>query len=179
MISLGSLGHQIVLGTVVLSIYSFCEPSKLVASDGQSKGDASADTADPKLGIGSHEAKLADVSLHYVVAGHGPLVMVTSPGWGIGSLYLQRGLAPLEKTFTVLYFDTRGSGGSSRPADTKQMSTAVMAGFTTSMLSTIIISLVMVWLLTDGRQASATGQDGHAQSKEAVSAPQEGNLPRR
>jgi DnaJ-class molecular chaperone len=58
------------------------------------------------------------------------------------------------------------------------VSTAVMAGFTTSMLSTIIISLVMVWLLTDGRQASATVQNGHAQSKEAVSAPQEGNLPR-
>lgn len=47
-----------------------------------------------------------------------------------------------------------------------------MAGFTKSMLSTIIISLVMVWLLTDGRQPSATGQNGYAQSKEAVSLPQ-------
>jgi len=59
------------------------------------------------------------------------------------------------------------------------VSTAVMAGFTTSMLSTIIISLVMVWLLTDSRQASATGQNGYAQSKEAASAPQAGTLPRR
>jgi alpha/beta hydrolase fold len=136
-----------VLGTVALSIYSFCEPPKLVASldldlsiysfcepaelvasvDGESDGGTSADTIDPKLSLGSHQAKLADVSLHYVVAGHGPLVLVTSPGWGIGSLYLQRGLVPLEKTFTVVYLDTRGSGGSSRPTDTKQMSMAVMA----------------------------------------------------
>jgi DnaJ-class molecular chaperone len=41
----------------------------------------------------------------------------------------------------------------------RRVSTAVMAGFTTSMVSTIIISLVMVWLLTDGRQASAIGED--------------------
>jgi proline iminopeptidase len=128
MISLGSLGHQIVIGTVALSIYSFGQPSKLVASiDGQSDEAWSANATDPKLAIGPHQAELGDVSLHYVVAGHGPLVLVTSPGWGIGSLYLQRGLAPLEKTFTVLYFDTRGSGGSSKPADPKQMSTAVMA----------------------------------------------------
>jgi proline iminopeptidase len=128
MISLGSISHQIVLGTVALGIYSLCEPSKLVASvDGKSDVPAPANTTDPKLAIGSHQAKLADVSLHYVVAGHGPLVLVTSPGWGIGSLYLQRGLAPLEKTFTVVYLDTRGSGGSSRPADAKQMSMAVMA----------------------------------------------------
>lgn len=128
MISLGSLGHQIQLGVFAFSIYSFCEPTKLVASaDGQPDGNASADAIDPKVAIGSHQAKLADVSLHYVVAGQGPLVFVTSPGWGIGSLYLQRGLAPLEKTFTVVYLDTRGSGGSSRPADTKQMSMAIMA----------------------------------------------------
>ena len=45
------------------------------------------------------------------------------------------------------------------------VSAAVMAGLTTSMLATIIISRVMVWLLTDGRQASATGQNEYAQSK--------------
>jgi proline iminopeptidase len=147
MISLRSINHQIVLGTVALSAYSFCEPPKLVASvdialsiysfcepservasvDGHSDDSTPADTIDPKLSLGSHKAKLADVTLHYVVAGQGPLVLVTSPGWGIGSLYLQRGLAPLERTFTVVYLDTRGSGESSRPADTKQMSMAVMA----------------------------------------------------
>jgi pimeloyl-ACP methyl ester carboxylesterase len=83
--------------------------------------------SDSKLTVGPHDAQLADVRLHYVVAGHGPLVLVTSPGWGCGSLYLQRGLTPLEERFTLLYIDTRGSGGSTRPEDSKQMGTAVMA----------------------------------------------------
>lgn len=84
--------------------------------------------ADPgKLAIGPHDAPLGDVHLHYVVSGHGPVVFATSPGWGFTSLYLQRGLVPLEKQFTMIYIDTRGSGGSTRPADSRQMSTAVMA----------------------------------------------------
>lgn len=82
---------------------------------------------DPKLAAGPHDAQLADVRLHYVVAGHGPLLVVTSPGWGIGSLYLQRGLTPLEQRFTLLYIDTRGSGESSEPGNSKQMGVAVMA----------------------------------------------------
>ena len=82
---------------------------------------------DSKLAVGPHDVQLADVRLHYIVAGHGPLLFVTSPGWGIGSLYLQKGLAPLEDRFTLLYLDTRGSGGSTRPEDSEQMSTAVMA----------------------------------------------------
>jgi hypothetical protein len=82
---------------------------------------------DSKLAVGPHDVQLADVRLHYIVAGHGPLLLVTSPGWGIGSLYLQRGLAPLEDQLTLLYLDTRGSGGSTRPEDSEQMSTAAMA----------------------------------------------------
>jgi len=61
----------------------------------------------------------------------------------------------------------------------RRVSAAAMMGFTTSMLSTIVISLVMVWLLTDGRQVSVIGQNAYAQPKDAVSAPQEGSLPRR
>jgi DnaJ-class molecular chaperone len=61
----------------------------------------------------------------------------------------------------------------------RRVGTAAMMGFTTSMLSTIVISLVMVWLLTDGRQASAIGHDRVGLSKGAVSAPQEGALPRK
>jgi hypothetical protein len=68
-----SIIRRFILGAVALTIQS-----------------ALADTNDPKLAVGSHQAELADVTLHYVVAGHGPLVFVTSPGWGIGSLYLQR-----------------------------------------------------------------------------------------
>ena len=41
----------------------------------------------------------------------------------------------------------------------RRVSTAAMTGFATSMLSTIVIALVMVWLLTDGRQTSPSGQN--------------------
>ena len=80
-----------------------------------------------RLAIGEHDAPVNDVQLHYTIAGHGPLVFVCSPGWGPGSLYLQRGLAPLEEHYTLLFIDTRGSGKSSKPADVKRMSGSDMA----------------------------------------------------
>jgi DnaJ-class molecular chaperone len=58
----------------------------------------------------------------------------------------------------------------------RRVSTAVMMGFTTSMLSTIVISFVMVWLLTEGQPSAATGQDAHGKE---VPAPLGGYLPRR
>jgi DnaJ-class molecular chaperone len=64
-----------------------------------------------------------------------------------------------------------------RKSARRRVSTAAMMGFTTSMLSTIVISLVMVWLLTDGRQVSVIGQNAYAQPKDAASAPQDGSLP--
>ena len=76
------------------------------------------------LAPGPHDAALGDVRLHYVVAGTGPLLIVPSPGWGPGSLYLQRGLAPLETHHTLVFVDSRGSGGSSRPADVDRMTFA-------------------------------------------------------
>jgi len=66
-----------------------------------------------------------------------------------------------------------------RKSARRRVGTAAMMGFTTSMLSTIVISLVMVWLLTDGRQASVIGENAYAQPQDAVSAPQEGSLPHR
>jgi pimeloyl-ACP methyl ester carboxylesterase len=45
----------------------------------------------------------------------------------VSSLYLQRGFAPLEKNYRLLFIDTRGSGESSRPADPGKMSGADMA----------------------------------------------------
>lgn len=80
-----------------------------------------------KLSPGGHDAPIRDVQLHYTIAGRGPLVFVCSPGWGPGSMYLQRGLAPLEDQFTLLFIDTRGSGKSSRPADPKLMGASDMA----------------------------------------------------
>src|SRR5262245_2942985 len=61
-----------------------------------------------------------------------------------------------------------------RKSARRGVSAAAMMGFATSMLSTIIISLVMVWLLTDGRQTSVIGQNAYAQPKEDVSVPQDG-----
>lgn len=90
-------------------------------------GAAEAGTPPLLLAAGPHDVALREVTLHYVVRGKGPLLFVTSPGWGFGSTYLQNGLAPLERTFTLVYLDTRGSGGSTRPADRSRMSQEVMA----------------------------------------------------
>lgn len=103
---------------LVFLLSSFCGFPKLFAA---SSNDVS------KLSPGDHTAAIDEIKLHYYVAGHGPLVLVTSPGWGIGSIYLQNGLAPLEQSFTLLFIDTRGSGKSTRPADDRQMGTDAMA----------------------------------------------------
>jgi pimeloyl-ACP methyl ester carboxylesterase len=75
---------------------------------------------------GEHSAEINGLKFRYVVAGRGPLLVVQAPGSGIGSSYLQNGLAPLEKNFTLLFYDPRGSGGSSRPASAMQMSISDM-----------------------------------------------------
>ena len=79
-----------------------------------------------RLSLGEHDTVLSGIRFHYVVVGHGPLLVVQAPGWGIGSTYLQTGLAPLEKHFTLLLYDPRGSGSSGRPADETQLSTSDM-----------------------------------------------------
>jgi pimeloyl-ACP methyl ester carboxylesterase len=78
------------------------------------------------LAPGQHYAQVNAVSICYNVAGSGPLLIIQAPGWGIGSSYLLNGLAPLAQHHTVLVYDTRGSGQSSRPTDAKRMSTADM-----------------------------------------------------
>lgn len=83
--------------------------------------------ASDALSAGEHQANINDVSLSYRVSGKGPILVVQAPGWGIGSEYLRRTLAPLEQNFTLVYYDTRGSGHSSRPKDTTKMSTIDMA----------------------------------------------------
>ncbi|RXH55369.1 alpha/beta fold hydrolase [Granulicella sibirica] len=86
-----------------------------------------AEAATQDLSVGSHFVELRDIRLHFVVAGQGPYVFVISPGWGLGSIYLQSGLAPLERHFTLIFMDERGNGESSRPNDSMMMSTATMA----------------------------------------------------
>jgi proline iminopeptidase len=86
-----------------------------------------AESAMNRLSSGAHDADLGEVKIHYVVRGHGPVLLATSPGWGATSSYLQKGLTPLEEVRTVVYVDTRGSGGSSLPANREHMSQSDMA----------------------------------------------------
>jgi Predicted hydrolases or acyltransferases (alpha/beta hydrolase superfamily) len=76
---------------------------------------------------GTHKALLNGVQLHYEVEGHGPPLFIVSPGWGVGSGYLKRGLSFLSKQFTVVFVDTRGSGSSGRPVDEAKMGSNEMA----------------------------------------------------
>lgn len=79
------------------------------------------------LSQGAHTVRLDDVHLHYRVDGNGPLLFVVSPGWGVGSGYLQRGLDFLPRLFKVVFIDTRGSGQSGRPTDGAKMGSNEMA----------------------------------------------------
>lgn len=77
--------------------------------------------------VNDYMATTNDVELSYSIAGAGPPLVVTSPGWGIGSDYLKRGLRPLLEYFTIVFVTTRGSGRSTRPADISRMGSADMA----------------------------------------------------
>lgn len=79
------------------------------------------------LAQGKHVTRINDVDLCYHVQGEGPLLFVTSPGWGIGAGYLQRGFEPLFDRFKVVFIDTRGSGGSSWPESDETMGSDNMA----------------------------------------------------
>lgn len=94
-----------------------------VLSTAASAGEQSAG----RLTQGAHDARVGEITLHYVVAGRGKPVFVPSPSWGPGSLYLQRGLQPLEAKHLVIFIDSRGSGLSSHPADERRMSMDDMA----------------------------------------------------
>lgn len=82
--------------------------------------------SEARLAKGEHSGNVNGIKFWYAVRGAGPLLIVQAPGWGIGSEYLQNGLVPLEAHFTLVFYDTRGSERSSRPADEKRMSTSDM-----------------------------------------------------
>lgn len=88
---------------------------------------ATAEALNARLANGEHTALIDGLSFHYVVAGHGPLLVVQAPGWGIGPEYLENGLAPLKKEFTLLTFDPRGSGASTHVASTDRLTNADLA----------------------------------------------------
>jgi proline iminopeptidase len=111
--------YSTLFSLVLLMAPTFCFASQ---QPPQNNPDSKASLLAP----GEHYASILDVNIWYRVAGHGPLLIVMSPQWGIGSTYLQNGISPLEKHFTVVYLDARGNEKSSRPADATRMSTSDM-----------------------------------------------------
>src|SRR5690242_16829558 len=70
---------------------------------------------------------LNGVALHYRIIGNGRTIFLVSPGWGIGSGYLQRSFLALSERYRLVIIDTRGSGSSGRPQDVSTMGTTNMA----------------------------------------------------
>jgi proline iminopeptidase len=81
-----------------------------------------------RLSVGEHTANLGDVTLWYRVSGKGPYLVASSVNWGAGSDYLQTpgGISPLEREFTLIYFNTRGTPPSGRPSDPSRMGVSDM-----------------------------------------------------
>jgi pimeloyl-ACP methyl ester carboxylesterase len=79
---------------------------------------------------GDHFFDADGVTFHYRVGGTsgGPILVAQSVGWGLTGSYLWKGVGPhLERSRTVVYFEPRGNGQSSRPADEATMTSLTMA----------------------------------------------------
>ena len=79
---------------------------------------ASAAGAEPFLQHGTENgeftAELNGLKLWYRVSGTGPVCLMPSPPWGPSSDLYFHTMKPLEKIFTVVYLDSRGTGRSQR-----------------------------------------------------------------
>jgi proline iminopeptidase len=86
----------------------------LGGSGEQKKGDRMKN--DGSLPIGDDRFETGDgLSLWYKISGKGPALLVPAPGWGASVDMYMKSLIPLERKFTVIYFDTRGAGRSDAP----------------------------------------------------------------
>ena len=74
-------------------------------------------TAQNKLAKGEHFANINGIKIHYYVAGKGPVCLFPTPGWGPSIEGYRKTLQPLEKYFTMIWYDTRMSGKSTGPTD--------------------------------------------------------------
>ena len=61
---------------------------------------------------GSFTVELNGREIHYSIRGKGPACMVLTNSWGLSQQGLHGLFAGLEDHFTMIYFDTRGMGGS-------------------------------------------------------------------
>lgn len=70
-----------------------------------------------KLSPGDHFADINGITIHYYVSGKGPVCIMPTPGWGPSINIYKNSFTPLEKYFTIVYYDTRMSGQSTGPDD--------------------------------------------------------------
>ncbi len=72
------------------------------------------------LTSGEFTTELNGLQLWYKVSGTGPVCLMPSAAWGSSSDFHFRTLQPLEKIFTMVYLDSRGTGRSQKAASTKE-----------------------------------------------------------
>ena len=66
-----------------------------------------------QLGNGEFEIELDGITIHYMVRGKGPAMIVGHPN--SGKIGYELTLKPLENQFTMVYYDPRGTGKSAAP----------------------------------------------------------------
>jgi proline iminopeptidase len=113
------LTTSVLTAATFLSIGTPSNHSQRVAASHHDNGLVEQPDSDSssRLTKGEHFADVNGVRIWYTVVGAGPLVIVQAPGWGPSSRYLQNGLSQLTKRFTLLFYDPRGNGRSSRPPE--------------------------------------------------------------
>jgi len=76
--------------------------------------------ANSPLAQGESTAELNGLKLWFKVSGVGPVCLMPNPAWGPSSDLYFRTLKPLEKIFTIVYLDSRGTGRSQKAESTKE-----------------------------------------------------------
>ena len=69
---------------------------------------------------GEFTATLNGIDLWFKVAGRGPVCLMPATGWGPDSELYIRSMKPLQRYFTMVYLDPRGTGRSQRAASAKE-----------------------------------------------------------
>lgn len=65
---------------------------------------------------GEYTVSINGLQLWYKVSGKGPVCLMPTPAWGVSSDLYLRTLKVMEKSFTVVYLDSRGTGRSGQAA---------------------------------------------------------------
>ncbi len=78
------------------------------------------------LPLGEFDADLNGTTIHYAVHGQGPVLMILPNSWGLTHQGLRALFRPLEKSFTLVYFDPRGMGGSAPAMQEEDLSMAAV-----------------------------------------------------